>query len=159
MAQAQKWKTHRTPNLAPLIHSIIQRKDWKPGNSIAFLLSVEGDRKLAAYSKSGQNHARLIIDAEAKVDASKPKESYRLRLFFGDPGRKVSDRRVFDVFVQDKLVLTDVTIDPSNDKSRGCVHALDDILIGEELDIRFQAKMGQPVLSGVELTRQRSEVP
>ncbi len=154
VAQPQKWKTHRTPNLAPLIRTIIQRKDWKPGNSIAFLLSVDGDQKLAAYSKSGQNHARLIIDAEAKVDAAKPKERYRLRLFFGGPELEVDDRRVFDVFVQDKLVLTDVTIDPSNDKLRGCVHVLDNVMIGEELDIRFQAKQGKPLLSGVELVRQ-----
>ena len=156
-AQAQKWKTHRTPNLAPLIDTVIQRKDWKPGNSIAFLLSVDGDQKLAAYSKSGQNHARLIIDAEAKVDEAKPKERYRLRFFFSGPELEVNDRRVFDVFVQDKLLLTDVTIDPSDDKSRGCVHVLDDIVIGEELDIRFKAKQGKPLLSGLELIRQHPE--
>ena len=152
--KTQKWKTHRTPNLAPLIHSVIQRKDWKPGNSIAFLLSVEGDRKLAAYSKSGQNQARLVIDAKAKVDDSKPEDRYRLRLFFGGPDVEVSGRRVFDVFVQDKLVLTDVTIDSSTDESQGCIHILDDIMIGEELNIRFRAKRGKPLLSGVELIRQ-----
>ena len=154
VAQAQKLKTHRTPNLAPLIHTIIQRKDWKPGNSIAFLLTIDGEQKWAAYSKSGQNHARLIIDAEAKVDEAKPKERYRLRLFFGGAGLEVNDRRVFDVFVQDKLVLTDVTIDASNDKLRSCVHVLDDVMIGEELEIRFKAKQGKPLLSGVELMRQ-----
>ena len=156
-AQAQRWKTHRTPNLAPLIRAIIQRKDWKPGNSIAFLLSVDGDRKLAAYSKSGQNHARLIIDAAAKVDETKPKERYRLRLFFGAPKLEVDDRRGFDVFVQDKLMLTDVTIDASIDSSRGSVRVLEDVMIGEELDIRFQAKHGKPLLSGVELIRQHPE--
>lgn len=155
--KGQKWNTHQTPDLAPLVETVIQRKDWKPGNSIAFLLSVDGDRKLAAYSKSGQNHARLIIDAEAKEDKAKPEQSYGLRLFFGGPELEVSDRRVFDVFVQGKLMLTDVTIDPSDQKSRCCVHVLDDIMIGEELDIRFKAKQGKPVLSGVELVRQHSK--
>lgn len=112
---------------------------------------------MAAYSKSGQNHARLIIDAEAKVDEAKPKERYRLRLFFGAPKLEVDDRRVFDVFVQDKLMLTDVTIDASKDSSRGSVHVLEDVMIGEELDIRFQAKQGKPLLSGVELIRQHPE--
>ena len=156
VAQTQEWKTHRTPNLAPLIHTILQRKDWKPGNSMVFLLSVDGEQKLAAYSKSGQNHARLIIDAEARVDEAKPKERYRLRLFFGGAGLEVNDRRVFDVFVQDKLMLTDVTMDSSNDKLQGCVHVLDDIMIGEALEIRFQAKQGKPLLSGVELIRQHT---
>ena len=118
---------------------------------------MDGDQKLAAYSKSGQNHARLIIDAEAKVDEAKPKERYRLRFFFSGPELEVNDRRVFDVFVQDKLMLTDVTIDPSDDKLRGCVHVLDDIMIGEELDIRFKAKQGKSLLSGLELIRQHPE--
>ena len=155
--QTQKWTTHRTPDLASLVHSVIERKDWKPGNSIAFLLSVDGDRKLAAYSKSGQNHARLIIDAEAKVDDAPVNEPYRLRLFFGGPEIQVSDRRVFDVFVQNKLVLSDVTIDSSTDEAQSCVHVVNDIQIGEELDIRFQAKQGKPVLSGLELIRQNPD--
>ena len=96
----------------------------------------------------------MIIDAEAKVDEAEPEQRYSLRLFFGGPELEVNDRRVFDVFVQDKLVLTDVTIDASNDTSRSCVHVLDDVMIGDELDIRFQAKQGKPLLSGVELTRQ-----
>ena len=51
-------------------------------------------------------------------------------------------------------MLTDVTMDSSNDKLQGCVHVLDDIMIGEALEIRFQAKQGKPLLSGVELIRQ-----
>ena len=149
--------THRTPDLASLIHSIIDRKDWKPGNSIAFLLSVDGDRKLAAYSKSGQNHARLIIEAAAKVEDAPASEPYRLRLFFGGPEIEVGDRRVFDVFVQNKLVLSDVTIDSSTDGAQSCVHVLNDIQIGEELDVRFHAKQGKPLLSGLELIRQNPD--
>ena len=152
----QKWSRQRTPNLAELIQSVIQRKDWKAGNSMAFLLSVEGDHKLAAYSKSGQNHARLIIDAEAKAKDARPQDRYRLRLFFSQSKLDGDDRRVFDVYVQDKLAVSDVTIEGASGEAGDSVFVLNDILVGEELDIRFQAKQGKPLLSGLELIRQNS---
>ena len=153
--QPRKRETLRTPNLAPLINAVIQRKDWKPGNSIAFLLSGEGDRTLAAYSKSGENQPRLIIDADGKVDRGKPDGQYRLRFFFGSPEIDFRDKRVFDVYVEEKLVLTDVTLDDST-TPQSSVHVLDDVVIGDVLDIRFQAKQGKPLLSGLELIRHPS---
>jgi hypothetical protein len=59
--------------------------------------------------------------------------------------------------VQNKLVLSDVTIDSSTDGAQSCVHVLNDIQIGEELDVRFQAKQGKPLLSGLELIRQNPD--
>ena len=150
--------TYRTPDLAPLIHSITQRKDWKPGNSIAFLFSGKGKRTASAYSKNSGNQARLIIDAVGKVDSHKSadRDRYRLRLFFGRPEAGKTDLRVFDVYVEEKLVLQDVTINASKSGQSELVHVLEDIPVDEELNIRFEAKQGKPLLSGLELIRQRS---
>jgi len=149
--------TYRTPNLASLIQAVTQRGDWKPGNSIAFLFSGKGKRTASAYSKNAGNQARLIIDAVGKDDSLKPadQDRYRLRLFFGKPDTGEIGPRVFDVYVEEELVLQDVMIKGSRSEQNELIHVLDDILVDEELNIRFEAKQGKPLLSGLELIRQR----
>ena len=118
--------------------------------------ALECQSEFDFYSKSGQNHARLIIDAEAKAKDARPQDRYQLRLFFSQSKLDGDDRRVFDVYVQDKLAVSDVTIEGASGEAGDSVLVLNDILVGEELDIRFQAKQGKPLLSGLELIRQNS---
>ena len=60
---------------------------------------------------------------------------------------------MFDVYLQDQKVLSDVTIDPAgNDSEKAAVHSFDDIMISDQLRIRLVPKEGKPVISGVELT-------
>ncbi len=61
-------KAHRTPDLVPIIESVIRRPDWKPGNSLAFLISGTGKRVASAWTEKGsEKAAKLVID----VDGSK----------------------------------------------------------------------------------------
>jgi hypothetical protein len=121
------------------------------------LFSGKGKRTASAYSKNAGNQARLIIDAVGKDDSLEPadQDRYRLRLFFGRPDTGEIGPRVFDVYVEEELMLQDVMIKGSRSEQNELIHVLDDILVDEELNIRFEAKQGKPLLSGLELIRQR----
>ena len=145
----------RTPDLATLIREVVEQPDWKPGNSLAFLIRGAGQRIAEAHESDGGKLApRLFLETDDAItevanDSSLP---YRVRLFFGAPPTAGLGRAVFDVYLQGQRVLNDLTIDPDGDgKLNAAVHAFDDILISDQLSIRFVPKEGQPVLSGVEL--------
>ena len=146
---------HRTPNLAPLIQSVISRKDWKPGNSIAFLISGGGKRVASAWRQESSKSARLIVDADtfdALGGEAGKNDSYRVRLYFGAPKQRADSPRVFDVYVQDDLAFEDVTLNASNDHT---VEELDHVEIEDQLHLRFVPKQGSAVLSGIEVVRMK----
>ena len=39
----------RTPNLAALIHEVVNRPDWREGNALVLLISGSGRREAADY--------------------------------------------------------------------------------------------------------------
>ena len=146
-------KVHRTPNLAPILESLIQRKDWKPGNSIAFLVTGSGKRIAAAYGKANQKVTRLVVDVEQATKTKvKTRDEYRLRLFFGNQSTVGSQTRIFDVYVQDRLAINNVTIDPQ--EKSGQIYTLEGVRAAGELRLRFEPKQGLPLLSGLEVIRQ-----
>ena len=152
-------KAHRTPDLAPIIRSVIQRKDWKSGNSLAFLISGSGKRVASAYRKEKKNAAKLILNTDTSKNDAKEKtkpESYQVRLFYGLP-KSGQDDVVFDVIVQGKQVLKDVTLSQTGDQPRFAVSTLDDIAIADDLKIQFQPKQGQAVLCGIEIQRSKNK--
>lgn len=161
-------KAHRTPNLAPLMHSVIRRPDWKPGNSIAFLISGSGKRVAWAWnSKGDEKAAKLVVDlAPEKVKKKSAEVPYRVRLFFTNgkhqtgesiPG-ETSDRNemVMDVYAQGQQVLQDWTLNRAGRGADYGVCEFGKVPIADELHLKFVPKSGDPVLSGIELVRQRS---
>jgi hypothetical protein len=155
--KGESGQSQRTPDLAPLIREVINRNDWKPGNSLAFLISGTGKRVAVSSRGKGDGAARLIIDAD-KVhrdeSAEEPSETYRLRLFFAAPQQAGDSLRKFDVALQGKTVIEDVTIDPSGKKGeRFAVHTLDNVSLPGRLELEFIPKRGEPVLSGIEIVR------
>jgi hypothetical protein len=153
-------KEQRTPDLSALIESVIRRPDWRPGNSLAFLFSGSGKRVASAWRDGGKRAAKLVVDAEQTVTAPKtgtPPEKYRVRMYFGVP--KLADRGdvVFDIYLQGERVLEQFTLKPSGPNgAKFAVETMKNVQIGDELQVKFVAKQGKPVLSGIELVRQSS---
>lgn len=144
----------RTPDLAALLRQVVNRPDWKPGNSLAMLISGTGKRLAIASRGPSSKAARLIVEAEkyVRVVAESEPRSHRVRLFFGAPQPAGIGKSVFDVYLQDKRVIEGIEIDPGT----SAVHTFEQIMIGQELRIRFEATQGQPLLSGIELIRDAS---
>jgi hypothetical protein len=146
----------RTPDLAPLVRAVIARADWKPGNSIAFLISGSGKRTAAAFKSGGPGAALLVVDADAgslaEVREPAPKEPYRLRLLFGLPSH--GEPRIFDVVVQGKTVRRNLTLARDANGTTHATATIPTVMIGDELTIQLVPKSGQPLLSGLELVRQ-----
>lgn len=104
-----------------------------------------------------QNSEPSIADAAADNSPSKsPSDvAYRLKLHFGLPREAANEQRRFDVVVMGQTVLEDVSL--GGDQGATAVHTIDRVVLDQWLDISFRPKVGQPLLSGLELTRLDSE--
>ena len=145
--------------LATIIQAVTHRPDWKPGNSIAILVSGSGKRIASAYRDGIGQSPRLVIDAETTTpsDGDRAPPKFLVRLFFAVPKLAQGEQeRVFDVLVQGERVLEDLRLAPTEDGAGYCVHALRDVPVAEELHLEFVPKQGQPVISGIELVRQHT---
>ena len=143
----------RTPDLAALVQEVVNRDDWKAGNSIAFLITGKGKR-VAASSKGGQpKAAKLILDAETTSRESEgPPTRHDVQLFFAAPQHPSGGVRVFDVYAQGNLVAENVTVGGA-DASATTRLLLENVAINNELHLRFHPKQGSPVVSGVHIRR------
>lgn len=145
----------RTPDLTGLIREVTGRPDWKSGNSLVFLLSGTGKRVAEAFGRDGKLAPRLVLETDnaAGQSVSPTARSYHVRMFFGAPPEAGLEPAEFDVYLQDRRVLNSITIDPANaDGVSAVVRSVDNVMISDQLQIRFEPKRGQPVLSGIELT-------
>lgn len=147
----------RTVDLAPLVQAVLNRKDWQPGNSIAFFFSGAGTRTACSAVQHSEEAARLVIDAdEPQPDESDlpPARPYQVRLLFASPLSGDTGVRRFDVALQGKTVLENVTIDAGGPPElRFAVHTLPEIMIADHLQIELHPRQGTPVLSGIEIRR------
>ncbi|NQV28792.1 MAG: PQQ-binding-like beta-propeller repeat protein [Rhodopirellula sp.] len=90
---------------------------------------------------------------QAKSSRQSSTSPWRVRLFFGAPPAAGLSRSVFDVYLQDQRVLSNITLDPTGeDAARVAVHTFDNIMIPDQLRIRFVSKEGKAVISGVEIS-------
>ncbi len=152
-------KIHRTPDLTPIIKSVISRPDWKPGNSLAFLISGSGKRSASAWSsKAGEKAAKLVVDVEESDDAATKREpiAYRIRLFFGVPKPEDRGDQVVDVYAQGKRVLKKLKLDSNRRGAKFAIAEVPNVKIDDELHLRFVPRQGNPILSGLEMERQPS---
>jgi hypothetical protein len=151
----------RTPDVSALLREVIARPDWKPGNSLGFVISGTGKRIASAFRDAGAQAAMLVVDADpASVDAtptSSPEQSYSVRLVFGLPTN--GETRIFDVKVQGQLVRQDLRLSREPEaraegRSDVATETIDNVRIADELRIELIPKVGEPLLSGLELVRQ-----
>jgi hypothetical protein len=145
----------RTPDLAALVQTVVDRSDWESGNSIAFQISGVGKRVAAASTAGSSQSAKLIIDAEtAPRKVSGQAKPYEVQLFFGATDRPEDSDRVFDVYAQGQRVAEDITI-TSADRDSGLELLLENVSITNELHLRLVPKQGDPVLSGIRIVRKK----
>lgn len=142
---------HRTPNLTPLIEEVLRRNDWKPGNSMAFLVSGTGKRTAAAWQNGKTGVPKLVVEADrtAAIPTDRTPERYTVRLYFALPDNK-ADAVSMGVILQGAVRKQDVVLDADNATA---VHEFADVRIADELHIQLTPKSGTPCLSGVEILK------
>ncbi len=148
----------RTPDLTVLVQAVVDQADWEPGNSIVFLIKGKGKRIAAASSGPTPEAAKLVVDADL-VDldqlAGTPTTSrYDIRLHFAASPLDQGGVRIFDLYIQDRLLLSDVTINPAGTASeRFAVKLLENLPVGDKVRMRFAPKQGRAALAGIEFVK------
>ncbi len=160
-----EWKTEkeateiqRSPDVAALAQSVVDQADWRPGNSMVFLISGKGKRVAVAAAGPTAEAAKLVIDADLvdldDLATAPPASRYNIRLHFAASPTDHSNPRVFDVYAQDQLVCRDVTIDTYGTAlQRTSVKLVENVSIADKLRLRFVPKIGQASLAGIEIER------
>ena len=145
-----------TPDVASLIAEVIARPGWKPGNTIAFIITGNGKR--VAQSRA-EGAPKLVMKKDTDIEQttsvkSAPEKTYSVLLYFSEPDSLKPGERVFDVALQDKIVLKNVDLAKTTGKNQGLVKRFEGVDIADVLKITLQKSPGstrQPILSGVEL--------
>lgn len=146
----------QTPDLSSLLQHVLRRGDWKPGGSIAFIISGSGKRVARSRGKGAPRLlVRLKESPETKVVTQAPAISYHVRLHFAEPADLEVGQRVFDVALQGKTRIRKLDIRRETGAARrGMVREFRDIPVGDALTIGLEKSFPDseaPVLSGVEL--------
>lgn len=96
------------------------------------------------------------LEGVRKLTLSMPKssrtEEFVVKLYFVEPNDGGAERR-FDVILQGKQVLSGFCpLEAADGKAmRSTVHQIDRVAIHGTLELKFEPKVGQPVLSGIEV--------
>lgn len=147
----------RTPDLSPLIQSVVDHPDWQPGNSLVLLFQGVGQRSVLASKGESRESPLLVVDADRAKSKPGAVDRYDVRLHFGLPPQ-LKGTRVFDVRLAGQTAVENVTLrspdnsTPSN-AQRSFIKQLDNVEIDDELRVQFVPKQGLPVLNGIELQR------
>ena len=117
----------------------------------------EKDAATAHSDSTGDQSSGQLV-ASTLASSSEPTHFYDVRLHFSCSPIANDGRRVFDVYAQDELVLSDVTIDPADGSGHETAeHLLEHIPIAGNLQLRFVPKQGTAVLAGIEIEKRDTE--
>ena len=164
--QPEPWKTkgaatakQRSPDLSAIIREVLARPGWKKGHALALVISGTGKRTAVSFNGANKTAPKLIIELDdpppnpARVTAV----PYTVRLHFAEPDPSVQKgERVFDVALQEKVVIDDLDIVAEAGAAlHTVVKELSGIAIGEQLELTL-TQQGQrpPILSGIEVVAQ-----
>lgn len=145
----------KTPNLAAIIQEIVNQPTWENGNAISFLIGGEGQRTAVSSKGSNKDAAKLIVIADTNLQdqpSQTPARRYDVELVFAAP-RGSTEPRVFDIYLQDQLIGESITVPADNQATsqKATVLKLSNVEIGNDLELRFEAKQSTAVLSGIRL--------
>ena len=147
----------RTPDLTELIQEIVNRPEWKSGNSIVFIITGEGKRVAKAHKDSAKDAPQLVMEADLpkEVDPSELVEhSHTVRLYFSEPEDIDVGKRVFDVQLNGKTVDEGLdVIHLANAPRSTIVREYKNVMLAKLLTIQLNPRAGQPLLNGVEIIR------
>lgn len=120
-------------------------------------LNDRGD--VQAFEKNALNQSikEMFPGAGGSFDSPKP---FTVRLHFAEVDNIAKGKRVFDVGLQGKVVLTEFDIAAESNGGRGClVKEFKNISIMDTLQVAFLSKSGQmapPLICGIELIAEES---
>ncbi|MCH8043128.1 MAG: PQQ-binding-like beta-propeller repeat protein [Planctomycetes bacterium] len=152
----------RTPDLSALLKEVVNRKGWKPGGSLVFIIEGKGRRIAKSFDGDKKNAPRLIFQAEQKpgdktpaVDPTKPAAKYTVRLHFAEPDGLTAGQRVFNVSLQGKKVLDKFDVAAvAGGPNRSVVKEFKGVQIRDSLVIEFsptKESVRGATLCGIEL--------
>ncbi len=155
-----------TPDLTALLKEVLARKDWKPGNSISFLVTGTGTRIAKSYKGASSGSSRLVLKTKTKgVQKTKsltqtaekaPENHYTVKLTFVEPNAslKVSERQ-FQIRLQGKTVVENLDILSETGQAMRClVKEFNGIPVTDQIAIELNTinnSLYPPVISGIEL--------
>jgi hypothetical protein len=65
-------EAHRTPDLSPIVQEIVNRRGWKSGNAMAFIISGTGSRTAEAYDGEPVLAPKLVIRYQVPAPTGTP---------------------------------------------------------------------------------------
>ena len=151
---------HRTPNLAAILRQVIARPDWKSGNAVAFVITGSGKRVAKTFSGDGKMAARLVVETSDQLNGGEahPTYAHTVRLYFAEPAETEVGERLFGVELNGNLVEEQFDIVATASQKRSTiVREYQNVQIGKALKIRLLKKVGQPIMSGLEIIRHKTE--
>ena len=117
----------------------------------ALRISGEGPAWVAASGAKGLKEATVALDKDAKEE-----RLYTVRLHFVEPDGLGPGERVFDVSLQGKPVLKEFDVaKEAGGADRALVREFREVAARKELKIAFAARVGVPVLCGIEILPSR----
>ncbi len=130
----------------------------KPAADKAKSKAKDKDEDAAAKTKADASERGARLVATAPDDVDEPVHRYDVRLHFSCSPIATVGRRVFDVYAQDELVLSDVTIDPVDGSGHETAeYLLEQVPIAGHLRLKFVPKQGTAVLAGIEIEKRDTE--
>jgi outer membrane protein assembly factor BamB len=150
----QAGERERSPDLTKLVQALVDRPNWQSGNAISFLITGEGHR--VAKSQAGTAQApTLMVTVEGDEPPPPPPAAYTVQLVFSEPENLGPQERRFDIQLGDQVVEVDFDVlSQAGGPRKTLVREYRDVMLRDSLTIRFQAKAGKPIISGVEIVRQ-----
>ncbi len=147
----------RSPNLTAIVQEIVNQPDWKAKHALVLLFTGTGKRIASSSTGSNPGAAKLIVHADQnkleELEMDTDGQPFDIELVFAAP--RGSETRIFDVSAQGQLVLQDVRVEASSKAGTSTLTKLSipGVRISQQLVLTFHAKKGQPLLSGIKLTR------
>lgn len=143
----------QSPELKHLLQQVIDRDDWKAGNSVVFYIRGKGKR--IAMSSKGESFESplLIIEGEyAKMREVAP-EAYDVRLHFALPldAKQGSQFTIGLVGASDNRKVSLEPPRPGIDATQTVEWS--NVMLTDALEIQLDPQKGMPVLNGLELIR------
>ncbi len=115
------------------------------------LINIAQSRAKGAPKLTMQKDTEIEQSTPVK---SAPEKSYSVLLYFAEPDLLKPGERVFDVALQDKIILRNVDLAKTLGKNQGLIKRFEGVRIADVLKITLKKSPGStqaPILSGVEL--------
>lgn len=154
-----------TPDLTSIVKTVLTNKNWKPGNSISFLITGTGTRIAKSYKGATSGSARLVLKTKtksqqkksvAKTEQNASTNRYTVKLTFTEPDDKTkTGERQFRIRIQGKPVIENLDIlSETGQPMRSLVKEFKGIPATDKIEIELTSvndSQHPPVISGIEL--------